>query len=128
MDCAWMRSLTWSVTVWASASLVSEDSERKSAAARPTAAATAISPAVSRNAAAWSACVTPRVTASTISFIRYTVSSGTMPCSTARAALSAVQPGAARQTSRTASARCSASLSRGLRGASGTGSLLRRRY
>ena len=40
MDLAWMRSLTWSVTVWPSASLVSAlRGERRSAAASPTAAA-----------------------------------------------------------------------------------------
>ena len=70
MDWAWMRSLTWSVTVCPSASEVSALSERRSAAARPTAAAMAMYVAAVRNAAAWSCCVTPCVTASTISFIR----------------------------------------------------------
>ena len=65
-----MRSLTWSVTVCPSASLVRPERLRRPAAASPTAAAIPMYMAVSRKAAAWSASVTPCVTASTMSFIR----------------------------------------------------------
>src|SRR5665647_1077380 len=78
-----MGSLMWLVTIWARASEVSVASERRSAAARPTAAAKAMYRAAVRNAAAWSAALAPVVTASTISFIRQTAKSGTTPWRTA---------------------------------------------